>query len=157
MKILEYLKIMNKNDGHLCGKRSTSHKTTACLKSMGNVFGFVFLGEVVSCHSILLFGFHIKEMKPGFIMSPSLKTFVALKQHAILVTEVKNTFADISAPLLANEKPSRPKFSCIRNLHNLLDTWCPTPVSAVITLIATCRYSLCWTQQFYFVTLSRGI
>jgi hypothetical protein len=25
-----------------------------------------------------VFGFHIKEMKPGFIMSPSLKTFVAL-------------------------------------------------------------------------------
>jgi len=46
--------------------------------SMGNVFVFIFLGEVVSCHSILLFGFHIKEMKPGFIMSPSLKTFVAL-------------------------------------------------------------------------------
>jgi hypothetical protein len=48
------------------------------LKSMGNDFGFVFLGEVVSRHSILLFGFHIKEMKPGFILSQSLKTFVAL-------------------------------------------------------------------------------
>jgi hypothetical protein len=48
------------------------------LKSMGNVFGFIFLGKVVSCHSILLVGFHIKEMKPGFITSPSLKTSVAL-------------------------------------------------------------------------------
>jgi len=28
---------------------------------MGSVFGFVFLGEVVSCHSILLFGFHARD------------------------------------------------------------------------------------------------
>jgi len=39
------------------------HPTKQLLLSerMGNVFGFVFLGEVVSWHSILLFGFHARD------------------------------------------------------------------------------------------------
>jgi hypothetical protein len=153
MKILEHLKTISKNDGPLCGKCPTSHKTIAKVLQYGQCFCFHFLGWgcVMPLHTVVWFSHQRDETR--FHHVTKLENICCPLLHTTPETVVKT---DISAPLLANEKPSRHKFSCISNLHNLLDTWCSTPVSDVITLIATCRYSLCWTQQFYFLTLGRG-
>jgi len=91
----------------------------------------------------------MQEITPGFLTSPSLKTFVTLYSYC-----GKNTSADISAPLLAND-PGGINF-LVSEIYKT--SW--THGALLQSLLSLPRFphvdTLSCTQQFYFVTLIGG-